>query len=103
MAVIDLIRNTIADHILMRGGEPTDDVYDWRAAPEVKSTLDDVGIINSVFIYPFINEDLLLPDYWCCVTWEQDGKLRSFGFNFMSDTREEKFHQFNKENNVYGH
>lgn len=103
MAVIDLIRNTIADSILMRGGEESDCVYDCFSAHKVKQILEQMQIKASVFTFPFLNTDPLLPDYWCCVTWEQNGELYSFGFNFMSATREAELYQFNEEHNVYGH
>lgn len=103
MAMIDLIRNTIADSILMRGGKENDCVYDCFSAHKVKQILEQMQIKASVFTFPFLNTDPLLPDYWCCITWEHNGGLRSFGFNFMSATREAEFHQFNEERNAYGH
>lgn len=102
MAVKDLIHNTIADNILARGSEEASNVYDCFAPTKVKNILAKMDIDASVFIYPFPNDDCLLPDNWCCITWKQDGIYRSFGFNFMSADREVELRDFN-DTYYHGH
>lgn len=106
--VTEAIKDILYDYIILTGGVDEDYVYSSNAVPEITKFLNDGHYTNSVFTYPINDTAYDNPDRWCAVTWMEAGELHTFGFNYMTKERVDKFETFNEVmnnpfNGYYGH
>lgn len=95
-SIFNIIHETLKEHIVLKGYSEIDHIYDWETGPRIKAQLEDMGIKSSVFIYPIPEANSINADYWCSVTWLEEGQLNTIGFNWISAKNESNLKEFNQ-------
>lgn len=98
--ISNLIQAILAKHVIIFTPDYRVVVYKTNAYTELCAELqkyqnEHTDFKWSVTVFPIGTAEFMDPDNFCTIGWEEDGKVKVFGFGLMSEMRENIFQNQN--------